>query len=113
MCWRCYHDKIFPWALDVACGLPMIGRMRQQVVPLARGRVLEVGLGTGQNMAYYDPARVSHITGLDPALELQPRARRRIAASGLTVELLGLSAERIPRPDASFDTVLVLSLIHI
>lgn len=107
MCWRCYHDKIFPWALDVACGLPMIGRMRQQVVPLARGRVLEVGLGTGQNMAYYDPARVSHITGLDPALELQPRARRRIAASGLAVELLGLSAERIPRPDASFDTVLV------
>lgn len=107
MCWRCYQDKIFPWALDLACGLPMIARMRQQVVPLARGRVLEVGLGTGLNMPHYNPARVTRITGLDPALELQPRARRRIEASGLDVELLALSAERIPRPDASFDTVVV------
>ncbi len=81
--------------------------MRQKVVPLAWGRVLEVGLGTGLNMPYYDPTRVTHITGLDPALELQPRACRRIEASGLAVELLALSAERIPRPDASFDTVAV------
>lgn len=107
MCWSCYQNKIFPWALDLACGLPMIGRMRQQVVPLAQGRVLEVGLGTGLNMPHYNPARVTRITGLDPALELQPRARRRIEASGLDVELLALSAERIPRPDASFDTVVV------
>jgi ubiquinone/menaquinone biosynthesis C-methylase UbiE len=107
MCWRCYQNKVFPWALDLACGLPMIGRMRQQVVPLAQGRVLEVGLGTGLNMPHYDTARVTRITGLDPALELQPRARRRIEASGLDVDLLALSAERIPRPDASFDTVVV------
>ena len=107
MCWRCYSNRIFPWALDLACGLPMVGRMRQKVVPLAWGRVLEVGLGTGLNIPYYDPTRVTHITGLDPALELQPRARRRIEASGLTVELLALSAERIPRPDTSFDTVVV------
>ena len=85
----------------------MIGRMRQKVVPLAQGRVLEVGLGTGLNMPHYDTARVTRITGLDPALELQPRARRRIEASGLDVDLLALSAERIPRPDASFDTVVV------
>lgn len=85
----------------------MIGRMRQKVVPLAQGRVLEVGLGTGLNMPHYDTARVTRITGLDPALELQPRARRRIEASGLDVELLALSAERIPRPGASFDTVVV------
>jgi ubiquinone/menaquinone biosynthesis C-methylase UbiE len=107
MCWRCYQNRVFPWALDLACGLPMIGRMRQQVVPLAQGRVLEVGLGTGLNMPHYDTARVTRITGLDPALELQPRARRRIEASGLDVDLLALSAERIPRPDASFDTVVV------
>jgi ubiquinone/menaquinone biosynthesis C-methylase UbiE len=102
-----YDRHILPWALDIACGLPMVGRQRQQVVPLARGRVLEVGIGTGLNMPYYDRARVASITGLDPALELQPRARRRIAAAGLPVDLVGLSAEQIPRPDASFDSVLV------
>jgi len=102
-----YDRHILPWALDFACGLPMVGRQRQKVVPLAHGRVLEVGIGTGLNMPYYDKARVQQITGLDPALELHPRARKRIAAAGLPVELVGLSAEQIPRPDASFDTVLV------
>jgi ubiquinone/menaquinone biosynthesis C-methylase UbiE len=102
-----YDRHILPHALDIACGLPMIGRQRARVVPLAQGRVLEVGIGTGLNMPYYDKRRVSQIVGLDPALELQPMARERIAQAGLDVELVGLSAERIAQPDASFDTVLV------
>ncbi len=102
-----YERHILPPALDFACGLPMISRQRQLIVPLARGRVLEVGIGTGLNMRWYDKSRVSRITGLDPALQLHPRARERIAEAGLEVELLGLSAEQIPRPDASFDTVLM------
>lgn len=102
-----YDRHVLPWALDWACGLPMIGRQRQLVVPKARGRVLEIGIGTGLNMPYYNKALVEHITGLDPALELQPRAQQRIRAAGLAVDLVGLSAEQIPRVDASFDTVLV------
>ena len=102
-----YERHILPYALDFACGLPMVGRQRQQVVPQAQGRVLEVGIGTGLNMPYYDKNRVSQITGLDPALELHPLARKRIAQAGLPVQLLALSAEQIPLPDASFDTVLV------
>ncbi len=107
MRWRPWQDGLFPCALDIACGLPMVTRMRQRVVPLAHGRVLEVGIGTGLNLAHYDKARVQHITGLDPGVEFQPRARRRIAAAGLPVDLLGLSAERIPAADASFDSVVV------
>jgi ubiquinone/menaquinone biosynthesis C-methylase UbiE len=102
-----YDRHILPVALDFACGQPMVGRQRQLVVPLAQGRVLEVGIGTGLNMRYYDKSRVTKIVGLDPALELHPLARKRIAQAGLEVELLGLSAESIPLPDASFDTVLI------
>lgn len=102
-----YDRHILPPLLDFACGLPMVGRQRQLVVPLAQGRVLEVGIGTGLNMRYYDKTRVTRITGLDPALQLQPLARERIAQSGLDVDLVGLSAEQIPLPDASFDTVLI------
>ena len=102
-----YDRHILPVALDFACGLPMVGRQRQLIVPLAQGRVLEVGIGTGLNMRYYDKNRVTKIVGLDPALELHPLARERIAQAGLEVELLGLSAESIPLPDASFDTVLM------
>ena len=102
-----YDRYILPKALDIACGMPMIGRMRDRVVPRASGRVLEVGIGTGLNMRHYDKARVTHITGLDPALQLQPIARERIAQAGLSVDLVGLSAEKIPLPDAAFDTVLI------
>ena len=105
---RSWYDRhILPSALDFACGLPMVGRMRAQVVPRAQGRVLEVGIGTGLNMRYYDKTRVTQITGLDPALELHPLARQRIKEAGLDVTLMGLSAEQIPLPDASFDTVLI------
>lgn len=100
-----YDRHIFPRAMDLACGLPMVSRQRELVVPLARGRVLEVGIGTGLNMRHYDKARVTQIVGLDPALQLHPLARERIAEAGLAVELVGLSAEQIPLPDASFDTV--------
>lgn len=102
-----YERHILPTALDIVCGMPMMGRMRQLVVPRARGRVLEVGIGTGLNMRYYDKSQVTHITGLDPAVQLHPLARERIAQSGLMVDLVGLSAEKIALPDASYDTVLI------
>lgn len=100
-----YERHVFPRAMDFACGLPMVARQRALVVPLARGCVLEVGIGTGLNMRHYDKSRVTRIVGLDPALQLHPLARERIAAAGLEVELVGLSAERIPLPDASFDSI--------
>lgn len=102
-----YERHILPTALDFACGMNAISRMRQRVVPLAHGRVLEVGIGSGLNMRHYDKDRVTHITGLDPALQLQPLAQRRIAEAGLSVDLIGLSAEKIPLPDASFDTIVM------
>ncbi|WP_210545900.1 class I SAM-dependent methyltransferase [Rhodoferax sp. PAMC 29310] len=102
-----YDRHVLPSALDWACGLPMVRRQRDLVVPRAYGRVLEVGIGTGLNMRHYDKSRVTHITGLDPALELHPLAQRRIQETGLSVTLLGLSAEAIPMPDASFDSVVI------
>ncbi len=92
-----YDRHILPWALDIACGLRAVERQRRKVVPLAHGRVLEVGIGTGLNMAWYDPARVSRITGLDPALDLHPRAQRRIKAAihphPTLGESIGMAAE--------------------
>lgn len=102
-----YERHVLPYLLDCACGLPMVGRQRQQVVPRARGRVLEVGMGTGLNLPYYDKSRVSAVVGVDPGLQLHHLAQRRADAAGLRVELVGLSAERVPFDDASFDSVVV------
>ncbi|HJU84726.1 MAG TPA: methyltransferase domain-containing protein [Holophagaceae bacterium] len=102
-----YERLVLPYLLDLACGLRPVRRQRRKVVPLAQGRVLEIGIGTGLNLEHYDPAKVDSLVGLDPGLEMHRLARKRAARAGLQVELVGLSAERIPYADASFDTVVV------
>ncbi len=102
-----YERHILPYLLDFACGMKAVGRQREKVVPLAEGRVLEVGIGTGLNMQYYDKSRVGKIIGLDPAIQLHRLALKRIDRAGLEVELVGLSAESIPFADASFDSVMI------
>lgn len=102
-----YDRHVLPYVIDLACGIEPVRRQREKVVPHAHGRVLEVGIGTGRNMAHYDKARVTKITGVDPALQMHRLARKRIARAGLDVDLVGLSAEKIPLADASFDSVVV------
>jgi ubiquinone/menaquinone biosynthesis C-methylase UbiE len=48
---------------------------------------------------------VSHIVGVDPGVEMHPLALRRAREAGLAVELMPLSAETLPAPDASFDSI--------
>ena len=94
-----------PGLIDIGCGLPMAQARRQGLVPLARGRVLEIGMGTGRNLPFYDRARVTQLVGVEPALQMHRLAQRRSLQAGIEVELVGLSAERLPLPDDSFDTV--------
>lgn len=100
-----YDRHVLPYLIDMACGIRPVARQREKVVPLAQGQVLEVGIGTGLNIPFYDKARVTRITGVDPALRMHSLAQKRIAQAGLDVDLIGLSAEKLPVDDASFDTV--------
>lgn len=102
-----YERNILPFMIDLGCGVKPVRRQRAKVVPRARGRVLEVGIGSGLNAPYYDRSRVSAIVGLDPSGAMRQRAERRVREAGLQVEFIGLSAEKIPQPDASFDSVLI------
>ena len=102
-----YDRHLLPYVIDLACGVKPVRRQRQKVVPQASGRVLEVGIGTGRNLAYYDKSRISALVGVDPALQMHRLARKRSARAGLPVELVGLSAEKLPLPDASFDSIVL------
>jgi ubiquinone/menaquinone biosynthesis C-methylase UbiE len=102
-----YERRMLPWLLDVACGIGPFSRQRRKVVPLAAGRVLEIGIGTGLNFEHYDRTQVAQVVGLDPGVEMHALARKRAGAAGIAVQLVALSAERIPFDDGAFDTVLV------
>ena len=56
-----YDRHILPRLLNCACGTKPIMKQREKVVPLATGTILEVGIGTGLNLPYYDASRVERI----------------------------------------------------
>ena len=85
-----YGRHILPRLLDIGCGTSPVRRQRAKIVPRAEGRVLEIGLGSGLNLPYYDAARVETVIGLEPAGEMLARAGRRIAEAPFPVECLAL-----------------------
>lgn len=100
-----YDRHVLPHLINCACGMGAIMGQRAKLVPLAEGRVLEIGIGTGLNLAFYDPAKVTQIVGVDPAAEMHTLARRRAAEISIPVETVALELEQIAAPDASFDTI--------
>jgi ubiquinone/menaquinone biosynthesis C-methylase UbiE len=100
-----YERNLLPYLLDLSCSVSPIRKQRLKVIPQAQGRVLEIGIGTGLNLPFYDQKLVKMIVGVDPALRLHRLALKRSRQTGLDVKIIGLSAERIPVEDASFDTV--------
>jgi len=102
-----YSKYILPKVIHITCGLKPNMRQREKVVPHARGRVLEVGIGSGLNLPYYDAAKVTKIWGLDPAPEMTRMARQVAASLPLEVEFIGLPGDEIPLENNSVDTVVV------
>jgi len=77
---------------------------RRRVAAAAEGCILEIGVGSGINLPYYSE-RAVQVVGLDPSTKLLSMAREAMRKSELRVELLHGSAETIPLPDNSVDTV--------
>ena len=100
-----YNRHILPRCLDMACGVGPIEKQRAKVVPRARGHVVEIGIGSGLNLPFYDPAKVERVTGIDPDAHIWKRAQDRVASVPFPVERLGLSAEGLPLADGCADTV--------
>lgn len=100
-----YERNILPRLLTCACASPPMMKQRAKVVPLAQGRVLELGIGMGLNLAFYDPSRVTSVSGVDPAAELRAQAQAAPRDPRLDVSVIDGTAEALPFDDASFDDV--------
>tara|TARA_B100001173_G_scaffold80328_1_gene68631 strand:- start:1592 stop:2212 length:621 start_codon:yes stop_codon:yes gene_type:complete len=102
-----YEKYVLPKFLNCACGSKPVARQRKKVVPLAEGRVLEIGIGSGLNLPFYDKTKVDEIWGLDPSEELSEMARTVATHEGMKVNFISSGAEEIPLPDNHFDSVLI------
>lgn len=103
-----FYDKyILPHFLNCACGSKPINYQREKVVPMAEGLVLEIGIGSGLNIPFYESARVTKLYGLDPSPELNELAKKVAVAHQIPVEFILAGAESIPLPDDHVDTIMV------
>ena len=102
-----YEKYVLPKFLNCACGSKPVARQREKVVPLAEGRVLEIGIGSGLNLPFYYKTKVDEIWGLDPSEELSEMARTVATQEGMKVNFISSGAEEIPLPDDHFDSVLI------
>lgn len=100
-----YRDHVYPHLVRVLGNPEPIQKIRKELVPLAQGEVLEIGVGPGVNFTHYDPARVSTVYALEPNPGMIRQAERECRLGQLNVEFLDLPGERIPLSDASVDTV--------
>lgn len=102
-----YERRILPRLVNCVCGSPVIEHQRRLVVPKAKGRVLEIGFGSGLNLSHYDRTQIEWIWALEPSAPMRALAASRMSRSDLDVRLLDLGGEDLPLPDASVDSVVM------
>lgn len=106
-----YSNHIFPRILDWTLGSAEVGRERSAALAPASGVVLEIGFGTGLNLAHY-PGEVIEVVGIDTAAMLRDRVEKRIREARMPVKLIYLDASgKLPFADDSFDSVVTTFML--
>ncbi len=100
-----YEDRILPRVIDLMLGSKSMGELRTRALEGLSGTVVEIGFGSGTNVPYY-PADVEKVFAVDPSELGRKLAAKRLAASTVPVEFVGLDGSALPVDDASVDAVL-------
>jgi SAM-dependent methyltransferase len=103
MAW--YADHVLPRCIDLVLSLPRFRELRPRATAGLAGRVLEIGFGSGANLAFY-PREVREVLALEPSRLARRLARGRLDRALVPVRFVGSSGESIPLADASVDAVL-------
>lgn len=102
-----YEQHILPHLINCACGSPPIKNLRQQIVPRCYGKVLEIGMGSGLNLPFYNEQNVEFVWGLEPSHGMRKKASKNLDHSNIDVKWLDLPSEEIPLESKSVDSILL------
>ena len=102
-----YERYVLPKLIDITCSTGNVMKARSKIVPQARGEVLEIGIGSGLNLQFYDAKKVSSIIGVDPAAQMQSLARARAADISIPVEMIAVDVHGIHADTDQFDTIIM------
>ena len=102
-----YNKYILPRLINSTCSVSTVSKQRAKIVPLAKGEVLEIGIGSGLNIPFYRKDQVKAIWGLEPQGELLSMARELGEHHDIPIHFLQASAEEIPLDNKQFDTIVI------
>lgn len=102
-----YNKYILPEVIDWTCKQKPNMRQREKVIPLASGNVLEIGIGSGLNLPFYDKKKVKHLTAIDPSVDIWNKNIIDTKNFPFEFEFIQAFAENIPTDNNSFDTVVI------
>jgi ubiquinone/menaquinone biosynthesis C-methylase UbiE len=101
-----YEKLVVPRLINMAMRNARLACYRRETIRAARGLVLEIGVGSGQNLPLYSLA-VDRVCGIDPSPELLRLATKRLVDASVPVSLIRGSAEQLPFSEAVFDTLVI------
>ena len=105
---KSWYEKFFlPKLCNKCCSTKPINYQRNKVVPLAKGVVLEIGMGSGLNIPFYNKNNIKKIIGLDPSQELNFLAKKIAKENNIGIDFIMSGAEEIPLPNDYVDTILI------
>lgn len=104
---KAYEKYLLPKLLDKCCSTKPINYQRNKIVPHVRGTVLEIGIGSGLNIPYYNKSNIHKVYGLDPSSELCEMAEKTACDHQIDINFLIDSAEEIKLVSNTIDTILV------
>jgi ubiquinone/menaquinone biosynthesis C-methylase UbiE len=107
-----WREHLFPRIVDKACARREFAEPRRRTLAGLAGDVVEIGFGSGHNLAHY-PAAVDRILAVEPSAVARRLAEPRVADRGITVEFVGLDGEEVPLPDDCADAAVSFTLCTI
>ena len=102
-----YENYVLPKMLDCCCSTKPISYQRKKIVPEASGTILEIGIGSGLNIPYYQKSKVNKVIGLEPSEQLCKMAKKTADDNNFSIDFLVNGAEEIELPSNSIDTILL------
>lgn len=99
-----YAHRVLPYLLDWAMSDPAIANYRRAVLADVTGKVLEIGFGTGLNLAYY-PTTICSLTTVDVNPGMHALAQKRVQTGAIAIDHQVVNSENLPMADDSFDSV--------
>ena len=103
---KLYTKHVCPHIINFAMQNKVISKQREKIIPSARGRVLEIGIGSGLNFSLYDKSKINDVFAVEPDNILLEKAKKRAMDNNIDLNIEKISAEMLPYENEFFDTVI-------